>query len=130
MVKQKVKLVFVKSFVEIPTVKDTFSKDIEVEVPDSIDSQVRLVAARVYEPDTSSEYPNGDSNAAIWDYSDESRLVGKLLTYIDATYTDKEQRQAHKDIIKDLVYGYCQELRARGVQTVDSQTVGYTNKIQ
>lgn len=123
MVKQKVKLVFVKNFVEIPTVKDTFSKEIEIEVPTSIDGEVHLIAARVCEENSRpKDYPSGDSNATIWDYQDESRLVGKLLTYIDATYTDKEQRQAHKDIVKDLVYGYCQELRTRGVQTVDSQS--------
>lgn len=121
MVKQRVKLVFVKNFVDYPTIKDTFSKEVEVEVPSSIDSEVHLIAARVYSNNASSNEPSGDSNATIWDYNDESRLVGKLLTYIDATYTDKEQRQAHKDIVKELVYGYCQDLRTRAIQTVDSQ---------
>ncbi len=31
-------------------------------------------------------------------------LVGKLLTYIEATFTDPEQRKAHKDIVKQIVY--------------------------
>lgn len=121
MVKQKVKLVFATNFVEIPTSKDHFSKEIEIEVPSSIDAEVHLVAARVYSNDMrKDEFPSGDINSTIWDYSDESRLVGKLLTYIDATYTDKEQREAHKDIVKGLVYGYCQDLRTRGIQTVDA----------
>jgi len=33
-----------------------------------------------------------------------SVLVGKLLTYIDATYNDQEQRRAHKRLIKDTIY--------------------------
>lgn len=31
-------------------------------------------------------------------------LVGELLTYVDATYNDAEQRNAHKSIIKRAVY--------------------------
>lgn len=120
MVKQKVKLVFAKNFVDIPTSRDHFSTEIEVSIPDSIDNEVHLVAAMVYSNQASSDVPSGDTNATIWDYSDESRLVGKLLTYIDATYTDKEQREAHKDIVKNLVYDYCNDLRVRGIQTVDA----------
>jgi hypothetical protein len=120
MVKQKVKLVFAKNFVEIPTSRDHFSTEIEITVPDSIDSEVHLVAARTYSNHESNDEPIGDYNATIWNYSDESRLVGKLLTYIDATYTDKEQREAHKNIVKDLVYAYCQDLRTRGIQTVNA----------
>lgn len=33
-------------------------------------------------------------------------LVGRLLTYIDATYTDPAQRRAHKDIVKQSVYNW------------------------
>ena len=122
MVTQKVKLVFEKNFVDIPTAKDTFSKDIEIQVPTRIDGEVHLAAARVYEQDGQTGYPSNDTSATIWTYGDENRLVGKLLTYIDATYTDKEQRQAHKDIVKDLVYGYCQDLRTRGIQIVEAHS--------
>lgn len=31
-------------------------------------------------------------------------LVGELLTYVDATYQDKEQREAQKDIVRNIVY--------------------------
>ena len=27
-----------------------------------------------------------------------------MLTYVDATYSDKEQRQAHKDLVRHHVY--------------------------
>lgn len=33
-------------------------------------------------------------------------LVGKLLTYIDATYSDPQQRKAHKDIVKQSAYNW------------------------
>lgn len=33
-------------------------------------------------------------------------LVGKLLTYIEATYSDPQQRKAHKDIVKQSVYNW------------------------
>lgn len=118
---QEVKLVFARSFVENPTTKDCFSETITVRLPDHID-QAHLIAARCYQPEhtKNSHTIGGDSNAAIWNYQDEQRLVGKLLTYIDATYSDKEQRQAHKDILKDVAYGYFQEIRTRAIQTVDA----------
>lgn len=122
MSKSKVKLVFVKSFLEIPTHKDTFASDIEVDVPDGFD-QIHLIGARVYEAEGApAGMPSGDYNACILEHNDVSSLVGQLLTYIDATFTDPEQRKAHKDIVKEKVYGWHQSLRERAVQTVDSHT--------
>jgi len=118
---EKVKLVFARSFVENPTVNDCFAEIVEIKLPSHI-KQAHLIAARCYQPDAEAEaHALGvDTTAVIWDYQDEQRIVGKLLTYIDATYSDKEQRQAHKDILKDVFYGYCQDLRTRAVQTVDA----------
>lgn len=121
--KQQVKLIFAKSFVENPTSADCFPEVITIELPTQI-KQAHLIAARCYQPEADSSTIGGDANATIWDYNDESRLVGKLLTYIDATYADPEQRKAHKDIVKELVYNYCQELRTRGIQTVDAYANG------
>lgn len=36
-------------------------------------------------------------------YADINELLGKMLTYVDATYTNQEQRDAHKSIIKQTV---------------------------
>lgn len=130
MVKQKVKLVFAKNFDDSPSSRDTFSTDVEIEIPDSIDNEVHLIAARVYSNLADSSAPSGDTNAAIWSYEDSRRLVGKLLTYIDATYTDKEQRQAHKDLVRELVYNFAQDINTRGIQTVDAHVARYTNKDQ
>jgi hypothetical protein len=117
--KQKVKLVFARSYVENPTSNDCFAETIHIELPSHI-KQAHLISARSYQPEEmkDSHTLGGDDTATIWDYHDEQHLVGKLLTYIDATYSDKEQRQAHKDILKDVVYGYFQELRTRAIQTV------------
>lgn len=125
---RKVKLVFQRSFVEIPTMKDTFSSDVEVLVPDGF-GNMHLIGARVYEApnlkDIGANIPaDGDSNAIIVDYRDFQNLLGKLLTYVDATYTDPEQRKAHKDIIKNNLWGWEKDLRQRGIQTNDSHDSG------
>lgn len=118
----KVRLIFAKSYLDIPTWKDTFKKDIEVELPQGID-QAHLISARCYSTAPSpAQVIGGDINAAIVEYKDDQNLVGKLLTYIDATFTDVEQRKAHKDIVKGIVYGWAQDIRTRAVQTVDSHS--------
>lgn len=125
MSKQKVKLVFARSYVENPTSNDCFAKSIEIELPSHI-SKAHLISARAYhpkeyKPKTGYDFPGQENiTASVWDYADENRLVGKLLTYIDATYSDKEQREAHKNIIRDVVYGYASDLRERANQTVDA----------
>lgn len=122
----RVKLVFEKANTEIRGMtNNTFSKDVDVELPSNMDA-VELVAAKCYDPNDAVQdgqpVPSASSVAVIWDYHDENTLIGKLLTYIDATYTDKEQREAHKRLIKDMVYGYYEELRQRSHQTIESQS--------
>lgn len=120
---RKVKLVFEKSFLEVPTFKDTFSKDIEVEEPEGFDG-FRLIGARIYESkDTQHTFPGGDVNAPILEYRDVDYLVGKLLTYVDATFTDQEQRKAHKDIVRQMVSDWRNSLETRAAQVVNSHTV-------
>lgn len=126
---RKVKLVFVKSFVEIPTIKDTFDANVEVLVPDGFHN-MRLIGARVYEgdpdkaKDSNFELPGGDHNTLVVDTRDFSSLLGKLLTYVDATFSDQEQRKAHKDIVKNILWDFEGDLRTRAVQTVDSNVTG------
>lgn len=40
----------------------------------------------------------------LFDTALVSKLEGKLLTYVDATYTDLEQRKAHKSLIRALLW--------------------------
>lgn len=37
------------------------------------------------------------------DFTDINSLIGQLLTYVDATYLDLEQRNAHKSVVKKLI---------------------------
>lgn len=39
-------------------------------------------------------------------YTEIYDLVGKLLTFVDATFQDKEQRKAMKTLIKHTVYDW------------------------
>jgi len=124
----QVKLVFEKSYQELRGLSsNTFSEDIDVELPKGFDSAY-LVSAICYDTQQGSDYPTNDSVATIWDYTDEQRLIGKLLTYIDATYIDREQREAHKSLIKDMVYGYYSELKTRASQIISSQSNPIVNK--
>lgn len=47
-----------------------------------------------------------DGAAVAIDFSHAEELVGRLLTIIDATYTDPEQRRAQKRIVKSEVYDW------------------------
>lgn len=118
----KVKLVFEKSYEPQRGLSvNSFSEDLEVALPPGFE-MAQLVSAVCYDVHHGVEHPSSDEYANIWDYTDENRLVGKLLTYIDATYTDKEQREAHKSIIKDIVYGFAADIHERAVQTVKAHT--------
>lgn len=44
---------------------------------------------------------------------DTNDLVGKLLTYVDATFTDPKQREAQKSIVKQTVYNWFYDLEER-----------------
>jgi hypothetical protein len=43
-------------------------------------------------------------------YKDISYLEGKILTIIDATLADKDQRSAAKDIIRQTIRGWANDL--------------------
>lgn len=117
---QKVTLVFQKAFLEYPTMKDVFARDIEVDLPDGFDT-VLLASARVYQNEQLVKgLPGGDSNAVILSGKDFNDIIGRILTYVDATFTDQEQRKAHKDIVKKLIWDWNNELRTRAIQTVDA----------
>ena len=45
---------------------------------------------------------------------DVSELEGKLLTHIDATFSDVQQRKAQKDIIRQMVWDWILPKRTEG----------------
>jgi len=50
-----------------------------------------------------------DKYGALISFRDLENLTGKLLTYIDATYQDREQRNAHKSIIRVILRNWYYE---------------------
>lgn len=46
---------------------------------------------------------------SLINFTDIDSLVGQLLTYVDATYQDLEQRNAHKSIVKRTVRNWYRE---------------------
>lgn len=66
-------------------------------------------------------------------YGDTSRLVGKIKTYIDATFTDPQQRKAHKDIVEQVVWAWRKELHDRAATDISRFTnteIDSTNTIE
>jgi len=59
---------------------------------------------------------------------DVKMLVGRLLTYIDATYTDKEQREAQKSLVRVLVYEWYNQI-AREQDPDIPQGIPNTDKV-
>jgi hypothetical protein len=98
-VKLMVKVKFLLTeWTEYPTIESQqLYHEVEVDAPKSY---TRLLAA---ETDTGS---TGMAPVKIWGHRDLSHLVGKLLTYIDATFADQQQRKAHKDILEQTIWDW------------------------
>jgi len=45
---------------------------------------------------------NLGTQKALVDHQDLDSLIGRMMQYIEATYQDKEQREAHKGIVKAM----------------------------
>ena len=116
----KVKLVFQKSYINQPSFSDCFAREVEIELPAGYE-QAHIIAARCYQPELPpSTLVGGDINTTVLSYNDESKIVGKLLTYVEATYSDKEQREAQKSILKETIYGFFNGLREDAIKIVDA----------
>ena len=115
---QKVKLVLAKSYVENPDFNDTFSKNIEIELPPEW-NQAHLIAARFYEG-KSSQTIGGDINTTVITFKNESDILGKILTLADMSFQDKEQREAFKTVARDTLYKVFNGMRRNAVKTVDA----------
>lgn len=64
-----------------------------------------------FDTDLNGETRSNDDLAPVIHYGSINHLVGKLLTMIDATVTDKEQRQAQKDLFKQIAWDWYQTYR-------------------
>lgn len=98
-------------------VRDTKRFTIEI---DKNDVAARIMAIGLDEPQVSDQAYTGPvvpsaypSYTAVIYSEDVDRLVGKLLTYIEATYQDPEQRKAHKAILRQTIWGWSDDLNKR-----------------
>lgn len=53
---------------------------------------------------------------ALVSFNELRVLLGQLLTHIDATYTDREQREAQKSLTKNIVNEWMREIYAHSVE--------------
>lgn len=101
MSKRKVTLVLVNDNPH-PTVGDT--TPVFIELDDLPTGHLEFDAVSIQSPG-----PGGEMYHEIQPllkYRSVQKLVGELLTYVEATYTDPEQRKAHKDIVNKLVWDW------------------------
>ena len=96
----KVKLI-VKSYHTLDAGRMTST---QIDLPESM--EIVGVVRTDFEPDASGAVRTSDDLAAVIDVDDMNNIVGKVLTLIDATFTDKEQRQAMKDIFKAELWNW------------------------
>lgn len=50
------------------------------------------------------------SNNVVLKGSDLNRIIGKTMTICDAMLSDKEQKEAFKQLLKDTIYGWHDEI--------------------
>lgn len=117
-----IKILLQRSYAESPYPNDYMAYEIEVPIPKDW-GLAHIVASRSYSEDKSSDIPRGDINTVTLSYKDESNMVGKVLTHIDATFVDKEQRDAQKSIVKEILYGMFNNLHNEATRMIDSYNV-------
>lgn len=91
-------------------------RKLEIETPD--DGTQRVLAVAV-ENNSPGEGPKYNSSSPIVEHYDIDNLVGKLLTYVDATYSDPMQRSAHKDLIRQSVWDWYKHHSKNGEKTIE-----------
>lgn len=78
--------------------------DLDLELPDSQNVMGIIRTNFEVEPDGSKRVSDGLN--PVVRYERINTLVGKLLTVMDATFTDLEQRKAMKDIVKQVAWDW------------------------
>lgn len=77
-----------------------------VSVPE--DQRIVGIIRTDFDPASDGSVRASDDLDPVISYERINDLVGKLLTMIDATFTDKEQRQAMKDLYKQIAWDWYQ----------------------
>ncbi len=107
--KVKIKVAWSK-WTEGPLSKDEYGVH-ELQVPfDTEHGSMRILGVSTIDAevddDTKTKGYIIDQVFPTLDQRDIDNLVGKLLTYVDATFTDVEQRKAHKDILRSSLWDW------------------------
>jgi hypothetical protein len=76
--------------------------DISTTVPD--DRDIAAVMRREFDPEPDGSRRSNPSLDPVIRYERINELVGKLLTFADASTADTAQRKAQKDLIKQTVW--------------------------
>ena len=128
---QQVKLVFEKNGTNWGMVKDTIEHNIELPIPEGFDVGVHLIGAKVKDRIDEKEGLDAASKCTGWvpqvaeviTDRDIEKLVGKVLTIVDATMMDKDQRKAFKSLIKQSIYSHYNMIRERSYQIAQEPPV-------
>lgn len=127
--KQTVSVAFEKNGTDWGMSSDVLQREYEIELPDGFDVGVHVIGVKVDSAIliSDSEDPRVGGGAEtgfvpmvanlITD-KDVEKMVGKVLTIVDATISDKSQKEAFKSLIKQAIYGQYNTVIERSAQNV------------
>lgn len=126
---QKVDLVFEKNGSNWGVSDDIVRRTIDLVIPDNgFDQGVHLIGAKVHNSiDMTGQDPREGGSvetgyvtmvAELITQKDIEAIVGSVLTIVDATIIDKDQRRAFKSLIKQAIYGRYNTIIEKSYQTV------------
>jgi hypothetical protein len=128
---QKVDLFFEKNGTNWGLVKDYVKHTIDLPLPDGFESGVHLTGAKTADKIIIEDGNSTGSEKTGWvtmvaeviTDRDIERIVGKVLTVVDATIADREQREAFKSLMKQAIYGYYNKMLERSYQIAQEPPV-------
>lgn len=111
---------------EAPTVSEPVKILLETYEPEyTLPSKNVVPVGIVYEHDSDEDIVHLRYYAIpLLGYSEVNAILGKILTFVDATYTDKEQREATKKILRTTIWeynNYLQEQLTNGFKRAKEQ---------
>lgn len=94
---------------------------VEIDVPHDPGKHLKVFAVGI---ENQQQMPNGKGHSfnevlPIIEGDQIDALVGSLLMYIDATFTDKDQRKAHKDIVRNAIWDWYKARNRNDHQTIE-----------
>lgn len=94
-------------------------KEIELDTTSEANFGWKLIGATTAGIENASGSGYCDRIVDIIEYSDITRLVGKMLTILDASIQDRDQRDALKKITKQNIYAYYNDIQRRSAYRVN-----------